>query len=82
MLEQEYEGMERDNKEDSDYGGSELGEEMVMDENPASVRERIDQTLEVLANLKGRRDASEHSRSDLIKSFLTWRLYSSCHTNF
>lgn len=68
MLEQEYEGMERDNKEDSDYGGSELGEEMVMDENPASVRERIDQTLEVLANLKGRRDASEHSRSDLIKS--------------
>ena len=72
-MEEEYEGMSGDSgseDEEIDYtavGRGEDGEErMVIDENPTSVRDRIDQNLEVLANLKGRRAESTHSRSDLI----------------
>lgn len=71
----EYEGFDADNRsvEDDDgsedyeeYENGENGEHMVI--NPTSVRERIDQTLEVLANLRNRKAESSESRSDLIAS--------------
>ena len=68
MYDDEYEGNVYDNNDaDRDESGDESDgkEEMVL--NPTSVRERIDESLEMLSNLKTRKDRSL-SRSDIIST--------------
>lgn len=72
LIMEEYEGFEQSGDVDVDGSdfendSNESGEERMVI-NPTSVRERIDQTLEVLANLKGRKADSSNSRSDLVAS--------------
>ena len=65
----EYEGIEHpdDDNDGSGDGSNESDDEEHMVIDPTSVRERIDKTLETLANWRSRKDLSA-SRSDLISS--------------